>query len=180
MIFVTVGTHEQPFDRLIKEIDRLKEKKIIRDEVFIQTGYSNYKPIYCQYKEFIKFNDMMSRMKKAKILITHGGTGSIMLGLYHQKIPIVMPRKKKYLEHIDDHQVLFCRTMESKRKILAVYEIDDLKTTLLNYSTLLQNIKKEYKENVISEVGELKFSDKADRFADKLQEICLHLLDMKT
>ena len=26
MIFVTVGTHEQPFDRLIKKIDELKKE----------------------------------------------------------------------------------------------------------------------------------------------------------
>ena len=26
MIFVTVGTHEQPFDRLIRKVDELKEK----------------------------------------------------------------------------------------------------------------------------------------------------------
>ncbi len=44
MIFVTVGTHEQPFNRLIKEVDRLVETGIIKDEVFIQTGYSTYEP----------------------------------------------------------------------------------------------------------------------------------------
>ena len=47
MIFVTVGTHEQQFDRLIKEVDRLKKENLIQDEVFIQTGYSNYIPKYC-------------------------------------------------------------------------------------------------------------------------------------
>ena len=29
MIFVTVGTHEQQFDRLLVQIDKLKENKII-------------------------------------------------------------------------------------------------------------------------------------------------------
>ena len=42
MIFVTVGTHEQAFDRLIKYIDDLKIKGVIKEEVIIQTGYSNY------------------------------------------------------------------------------------------------------------------------------------------
>ncbi|HHK7668656.1 TPA: multidrug MFS transporter, partial [Streptococcus pneumoniae] len=34
MIFVTVGTHEQQFDRLIKEVDYLKKENLIQDEVF--------------------------------------------------------------------------------------------------------------------------------------------------
>ena len=32
MIFVTVGTHEQPFNRLIEEIDRLKQEGVITEE----------------------------------------------------------------------------------------------------------------------------------------------------
>ena len=50
MIFVTVGTHEQQFNRLIKEIDYLKQKKIICEEVFIQTGFSTYISEYCWYR----------------------------------------------------------------------------------------------------------------------------------
>ena len=38
MIFVTVGTHEQPFDRLIKELDTLIEKKVITETVIAQIG----------------------------------------------------------------------------------------------------------------------------------------------
>ena len=43
MIFVTVGTHEQPFNRLIQKIDELKKDGIIQDDVIIQTGFSKYK-----------------------------------------------------------------------------------------------------------------------------------------
>ncbi|HEV1534200.1 TPA: multidrug MFS transporter, partial [Streptococcus pneumoniae] len=49
MIFVTVGTHEQQFDRLIKEVDYLKKENLIQDEVFIQIGYSSYIPKYCEW-----------------------------------------------------------------------------------------------------------------------------------
>ena len=41
MIFVTVGTHEQQFNRLIEEIDRLKENGIIKDEVIMHTALMN-------------------------------------------------------------------------------------------------------------------------------------------
>ena len=44
MIFVTVGTHEQPFNRLIQKVDELKRDGIIKDDVIIQTG--------CKEEEF--------------------------------------------------------------------------------------------------------------------------------
>ena len=40
MIFVTVGTHEQPFNRLVKAVDELKKDGVIVEKVIIQTGYS--------------------------------------------------------------------------------------------------------------------------------------------
>ena len=55
MIFVTVGTHEQPFDRLVKAIDELKRDQLITDDIFIQTGYSTYSPKYCVDKTVPSF-----------------------------------------------------------------------------------------------------------------------------
>ena len=42
MIFVTVGTHEQPFDRLLKCIDKMIEDGVIKESVIVQKGYTNY------------------------------------------------------------------------------------------------------------------------------------------
>ena len=46
MIFVTVGTHEQPFNRLIQKVDELKKDGVITEDVIIQTGFSTYEPKY--------------------------------------------------------------------------------------------------------------------------------------
>lgn len=51
MIFVTVGTHEQPFNRLVKAVDELKRDGIITEDVIMQTGFSTYEPKYCQWSE---------------------------------------------------------------------------------------------------------------------------------
>ena len=44
MIFVTVGTHEQPVNWLIQQIDELKKDGTIQDDVIIQMGFSTYEP----------------------------------------------------------------------------------------------------------------------------------------
>ena len=55
MIFVTVGTHEQPFNRLLECVDKLKEDNIITEEVIMQTGFSTYVPQYCEHKKLFSY-----------------------------------------------------------------------------------------------------------------------------
>ena len=77
MIFVTVGTHEQPFNRLIQKVDELKRDGVIQEEVIIQTGYSTYEPKYCQWSKLIPYQQMVKNVEDARIVITHGGSGDI-------------------------------------------------------------------------------------------------------
>ena len=42
MIFVTVGTHEQPFNRLIQKIDELKKDGTIQDDVITHGGPASF------------------------------------------------------------------------------------------------------------------------------------------
>lgn len=98
-IFLTVGLHEQPFDRIIKLVDELHGMGKI-----IQYGYSTTTPINAQSKQFMEFTEIIETMRSADVVITHGGTGSIMLALSLGKKPIVAPRYKKFNEHVDDHQ----------------------------------------------------------------------------
>ena len=59
MIFVTVGTHEQPFNRLIKKVDELKRDGVIQEDVIIQTGFSTYEPKYCEWSKLIPYQQMI-------------------------------------------------------------------------------------------------------------------------
>ena len=69
MIFVTVGTHEQPFNRLIQKIDELKKDGTIQDDVIIQTGFSTYEPKYCQWSKLIPYQQMVKNVADARIVI---------------------------------------------------------------------------------------------------------------
>lgn len=144
MIFVTVGTHEQQFNRLIKEIDQLKEKEIIKEEVFIQTGYSDYEPQFCQWKKFLKYNEMGIYIKKARIVITHGGPASFLSVLQQRKAPIVVPRKADFNEHVNNHQLDFAiKIKELGYKIYIVDNLIELGNVISNY----QNDESEFVSN---------------------------------
>lgn len=144
MIFVTVGTHEQQFNRLIKKIDQLKKGGKIKDEVFIQTGFSDYIPENCDWKKFLSYEEMIQKIKDARIVITHGGPSSFIIPLQYGKTPIVVPRMKKYGEHVNDHQVIFCKKYNSEfmNRIILVENTDELQKVLQNKNNLKHCIDK--------------------------------------
>ena len=45
MIFITLGSQKFQFNRLLKAVDELVAAGKIKDEVFAQIGYSDYKPM---------------------------------------------------------------------------------------------------------------------------------------
>lgn len=134
MIFVTVGTHEQPFNRLVKAVDDLKKSGVITEEVIIQTGFSTYEPQYCEWSKLIPYQDMLKNVEDAHIVITHGGPASFIMPLQIGKVPIVVPRQKQFEEHVNDHQVEFARNVaERMGTIIPVEDIGKLGEIIANY-----------------------------------------------
>lgn len=141
MIFVTVGTHEQSFDRLVKYIDKLKEEGVIQEDVVIQTGFSTYEPKHCEWHKFLTYNQMKENVIKANIVITHGGPASFFMPLENGKIPIVVPRQYEYNEHVNNHQVEFVNEVSTRMgMIIPVINIDDLSEIIKNYDNITSSI----------------------------------------
>lgn len=141
MIFVTVGTHEQPFDRLVKAIDDLKADGTLTEEVIIQTGFSTYIPQHCKWKKMYPFSRMQELVRDARIVITHGGPSSFLLAIRNNKVPVVVPRMRHFGEHINDHQVVFCReVMIRNQNILLVEDIERLRDVLISYDTRIATL----------------------------------------
>lgn len=165
MIFVTVGTHEQPFDRLVKKIDELKRDGIIQEEVIIQTGFSTYEPKYCRWSKLIPYSEMIKNVADARIVITHGGPASFILPLQVGKIPIVVPRQSQFAEHINDHQVEFTKNVSQRMEnIIPVYDIDLLDEVIRAYNRIICGLKQDLHSN--NKV----FNDRLKRMVDELME----------
>lgn len=148
MIFVTVGTHEQPFNRLLEYVDRLKKEQILTDKVVIQTGYSTYEPQYCDWKRLYPYREMVAMVEQANIVITHGGPSSFLMPLRIGKIPVVVPRQYEYKEHVNNHQMIFSKTVaERLGNIIVIDNIKDLENVLLNYESITANMSSKMQSN---------------------------------
>lgn len=146
MIFVTVGTHEQTFNRLVEYMDNWAAEH--DEEVIIQTGFSTYEPKYCEWSKLYPYSQMVELVEKARIVITHGGPSSFIMPLQIGKIPIVVPRKKEFDEHVNDHQVEFAKAVaERQGNIIVIEDVSKLSDALENYEAICANKKNGVKSN---------------------------------
>lgn len=165
MIFVTVGTHEQPFNRLIKKVDELKRDGVIQEDVIMQTGFSTYEPKYCEWSKLIPYQQMIKNVEDARIVITHGGPASFIMPLQIGKVPIVVPRQHKFDEHVNDHQVEFARNVaERMGTIIPVEDIEKLEEVITEY------------DQIVSGMGHGLISNN-ERFNAKIRRIVDELLE---
>lgn len=130
MIFVTLGSQKFQFDRLLGAVDELAGRGVIKDEVFAQTGYSEYKPQHYDYKQFLSRDEFSDIMGKADIVITHGGTGAIIGAVKKGKKVLAVPRLKEYGEHVDNHQLQLVEQFDEMGIIAACYDLNQLESCI--------------------------------------------------
>jgi len=128
VIFVTVGSHYQGFDRLIKKMDEIAGK--IDEKVIMQIGHTEYKPVNAEYFDFTDYSRMKQLNKEARVVVSHAGVGSIITALEEKTPLIIVPRKKMYSEVIDDHQFEIAEALNLDSRVHIVTEVEDLDTAL--------------------------------------------------
>ena len=130
MIFVTLGTQDKEFPRLIEEIDRLIENKTIKEEVIVQAGCTKYESKNLKIFDLISHDEFEKLVSECSLLITHGGVGSILTGIKRGKVVIAVPRLKKYKEHESDHQIQIINEFNKKGYIIGLKGVEDLESAL--------------------------------------------------
>jgi UDP-N-acetylglucosamine--N-acetylmuramyl-(pentapeptide) pyrophosphoryl-undecaprenol N-acetylglucosamine transferase len=120
VIFVTVGTHQQRFDRLLDALPDLE------GDVFVQFGPGPPPAGVARAEAFMSFDAVLRAMREAEVVITHAGVGSILCAIREGHVPVVVPRRREHGEHVDDHQVELTQAMERRGSVIAVWDMADL------------------------------------------------------
>ncbi len=148
-IFVTVGTQEQPFNRLFEMIEEVD----FAAEYVMQTGTANYHND--KYETIAYVEDFAKEINMADVIITHGGVGSILTSIKANKKVIAIPRLAKFGEHVNDHQIEITNEYVDKELILMAQTAEELKSALKN----------------INDFKPQKFISNNQKFIEKLEEI---------
>ena len=117
MIFVTLGTSDYPFTRLLKQIDDLIENNIIKN-IIVQCGNEDYQPKNFTIIKNLDKKEFNEYLKKAEVVITHGGVGTIIDCIKMGKKVIAFPRKAEYGEAKNNHQEQIIKKLKKTRSIL--------------------------------------------------------------
>lgn len=149
MVLVTLGTQKEQFNRLLDYIENSK----IRDKIVVQAGHTKFQSKKMEIFDFIPYEEMKEYIKKADYVITHAGTGSILMPLKEGKKVIACARLSKYDEHVDDHQLQIVDVFKNKNYLLELNEnvnLDDLIEQLQKFKP------KKYKSNTKKFIKQLK------------------------
>jgi UDP-N-acetylglucosamine transferase subunit ALG13 len=129
VIFVTVGTNEAPFDRLVRWAADLGHG----EDLLVQYGTSVASHgAHGLWTDFLSFEETAAAVEAARVVVSHAGVGSILLAHRVGKRPIVIPRLRSRREAVDDHQWLFARRLAEAGLVVVAPHQRQLKQIVAN------------------------------------------------
>lgn len=128
-ILITTGTTSFPFLRMDNLVNHLY-KNNPGYQFYYQNPLSELTSLdNLLVKKEIPFDKLISLIKKSYLIISHGGPGTIhLIKKYHKNKPIIIPRIRKYGEHVNNHQIEF------NKNCSGIFLLTEIKTDLIeNY-----------------------------------------------
>ncbi len=137
LIFITIGSTNFQFNRLFAALDKTLAHLKTRSLVIVQGGNSDYRWRYKNIKTFkyLSPSQLIKLIKKSDKIIAHAGPATLyLLTKYSKDMPFIVPRLKKFSEHIDDHQLVFAKFIKNRlpRTLRKYFFIDDRLEKLLS------------------------------------------------
>ena len=127
VIFVTLGTHDFPFDRLLRALDRLPGD----EELVVQTRAPGVRPAGARRgSTTLPYDELAEDIRRARVVVCHAGVGSVLTALANGKRPVVVPRLARFGEAVDDHQLAFARRLGEAGAVTLVEDVDALPAAL--------------------------------------------------
>lgn len=130
MIFVSLGTMFMDFPRLVEKMDHIAEKR--GEEVVIQLGLSECRPMHCTTFDFKPHAELLDLQRDARVIVAHAGIGATRDALSLGKPLILVPRRKYFGEHMNDHQLEIAEAVTRRGWGATVHDIDELDALIEN------------------------------------------------
>ena len=161
MIFVTLGTNDKQFIRLLDACEKAIEEKVITDRVVVQAGFTKYESKNMEIFDYMDRDQFSTFMNSADLVITHGGVGTIMTALKERKKILAAARLSEYHEHVNDHQIQLLTSFEKEGYSLVLDEDEMMEKDLLmnkleelksKKSELIMNMEKSTAKNGVDAI----------------------------
>jgi UDP-N-acetylglucosamine--N-acetylmuramyl-(pentapeptide) pyrophosphoryl-undecaprenol N-acetylglucosamine transferase len=133
-VVVTLGTMPRyGFRRVVERLVKILPEVSAPDvDVLWQTGSTDLSGLGVEGRNQVPAEELQNAVRHADLVISHGGIGSALTALEAGRVPVMVPRRAAFAEHVDDHQALICDHL-AQRGIAVSREAD-----LLSASDLWQ------------------------------------------
>lgn len=128
LVLALVGTDHHPFDRLVDWIDEAAVRH--RGTRFVVQHGASKAPLVAEGHEFLVQERMSRLLRDARVVVCHGGPGTIMDARSAGHVPICVPRDPRYGEHVDGHQLRFSELVGSADVVRRVSGAEAFRATL--------------------------------------------------
>lgn len=130
MILVSLGTQDRSFVRLLKAVEKQIRLGNIKEKVVVQAGETHYESDCMEIFDLIPSDEFSKLLKECRVLITHGGVGTIIEGLKHHKKIIAAARLKEFGEHQNNHQKQIISEFSKRHFLLELEDFGELDQVL--------------------------------------------------
>ena len=154
MILVMLGTQDNSFERLLKEIEHLIETGIIQEEGIVQAGNTKFESKKMKIIDFVSQKELEEYINKSSYVITHGGVGSITEALKQNKRIIAVPRKEEYKEHVNNHQIQIVENFNEQGFIIGIQDVKELENAIKMIPNFKPNKYKSNTQNILKIIEE--------------------------
>jgi UDP-N-acetylglucosamine transferase subunit ALG13 len=137
-VFVTVGTRDEPFTRLIKGVEDLAKKGIIKEKIIVQAGHTKYRSGYAEVFDFCPPEKIDDLILNARYVITQESAGIGTQCLKYRTRFVVMPRDYQYgeLPTKSDMKEDLQDKLEELGYTKVVRDVDELEKAIANIEQL--------------------------------------------
>lgn len=120
-VVVTFGTQRgfgfrRAVDRLVEVLPQVCSDDV---EILWQTGFTDTSGLGIKAHQTVPSADLESAVAESDLVVSHSGIGSALLSLKYGRCPVLLPRRRSYREHTDNHQQQIAEDLS--RRNLAVY-----------------------------------------------------------
>ena len=128
MIFVTLGNARQSFARSLNAVAALSAAGVFSDEeIVVQHGHTPMPAGSAAVAlPFMAHADFEDHVRRASVIVCHGGCGTVLSCLRASKVPVIIPRRKRYGEHINDHQLQLAGELARQGRAIMCDDVERL------------------------------------------------------
>ncbi|MBX0297773.1 PssE/Cps14G family polysaccharide biosynthesis glycosyltransferase [Haloarcula nitratireducens] len=128
MMFVTVGTRPDGFDRLIRQLDSIAVD--FDEPIRAQIGAGEYVPENVEWFRFTSEEEIHELYRTATVVIAHAGAGTLLTALSYGKPIVILPRREQHGDHNDDHQTELANALSERAEVFVVHNASELQRAM--------------------------------------------------